>query len=200
MKLLKINKIAKDYFGYEEIARVLGITPASARVFAHRYVKNKFLIRAKRDTYIIREKWKYFTREQKFEIANLLQVPSYISLVSALDYYEVTSQMQQTFIESIAIKRTKEISIDGFIFNYTKLNNNFYDGFIKYSNFFIAKPEKALLDAFYLMSLGRYNLDLSAIDSDKLDQDILAREVKKFPHKTQYFMEKYGYFSKTRNI
>ena len=41
MKFLKLNKITKDYFGLDDIARVLGITPAAARVFAHRYVNNK---------------------------------------------------------------------------------------------------------------------------------------------------------------
>ncbi len=195
MKLFELNKIAKDYFGYEDIAKVLGITPAAARVFAHRYVKNKVLIRVKRGIYILREKWKYFSREQKFEIANLLQVPSYISLVTALDYYEITTQMQQSFIESIAIKRTKKMEINGDIFNYTRLNQEFYEGFIKQNNFFIATPEKALLDACYLMSLGRYNFDKSSIDLNKLVQDRLVREAKKFPEKTQNFMEKHGYFS-----
>ena len=72
MKLLELTKINKEYFGHEDIARILGITPAAARVFAHRYAKYKILIRAKRGIYILRERWKYFSREQKFEIANLL--------------------------------------------------------------------------------------------------------------------------------
>jgi predicted transcriptional regulator of viral defense system len=197
MKFFELNKISKDYFGHEDIARVLGITPAAAKVFAHRYVKNRILVRAKRGIYILREKWKYFSREQKFEIANLLQVPSYISLVTALDYYQITTQMQQSFIESVAIKRTKEMEINGNIFTFTRINRDFYEGFSKQNNFFIASPEKALLDACYLMSLGRYNCDESAIDLNKFDQDLLVREAKKFPEKTQIFMEKHGYFSKT---
>ncbi|UCF65935.1 MAG: type IV toxin-antitoxin system AbiEi family antitoxin domain-containing protein [bacterium] len=193
MKFLELNKINKDYFTYEDIARILGITPAAAKVFAHRYVKSGILIRAKRGIYLLREKWNYFSREQKFEIANLLQVPSYISLATALDYYEITTQIQQSFIESIAIKRTKEIEINGNIFNYTRLNRDFYKGFIKQNNFFIATPEKSLLDACYLMALGRYNFDVSAIDLDKVDQDRLVREAKRFPKKNQHFMEKHGF-------
>ena len=52
-----------------------------------------------------------FDREQKFIIANIYQVPSYISLMTALDYYEITTQMQRDFIESVILKRTvtKEI-------------------------------------------------------------------------------------------
>ncbi|MEJ2537370.1 MAG: hypothetical protein P8048_10030, partial [Calditrichia bacterium] len=163
----------------------------------HRYVNNKILIRPKRGIYILRQKWEYFSREQKFEIANLLQVPSYISLVTALDYYQITTQMQQSFIESVAIKRTKEVEVDGSIFNYSKLNQDFYKGFIKQNNFFIATPEKALLDACYLMSFGRYKFDVSAIDPAKLDLNLLVSYGKIFPERTQNFMEKHGYFSTT---
>ena len=105
--------------------------------------------------------------------------------------------MQPAFIESIAIKRTKEIHINESFFNYTKINQDFYDGFVKHNNFFIATRGKALLDACYLMSLGRYYFDKSAIDLNKFDLDLLVIEAKKFPEKTQNFMEKHGYFSKT---
>jgi hypothetical protein len=108
-----------------------------------------------------------------------------------------STQIQQSFIESIALKRTKEIEINGNIFTFTKINQDFYDGFSKQNNFFIATPEKALLDACYLMSLGRYNFDVSAIDLDKVDQDLLVKAAKKFPEKTQNHMEKHGYFSTT---
>jgi hypothetical protein len=43
-----------------------------------------------------------------------------------------------------------------------------YQGFKKEKGFFIATPEKMLLDAIYLMSYGRYALDMSAIDPKKL--------------------------------
>jgi predicted transcriptional regulator of viral defense system len=197
MKFLELNTVSKDYFGYEDIASALGITPAAAKVFAHRYVKNKILIRAKRGIYILREKWNHFSREQKFEIANLLQVPSYISLATAMDYYEITTQMQKSFIESIAIKRTKEFDINGTVFNYTRINRNLYNGFLKQNNFFIATPEKALLDASYLMSLGRYKFDTTVIDLNKVNRELLLKEAKRFPEKTQNFMENHGYFSTT---
>jgi predicted transcriptional regulator of viral defense system len=196
MRWSELQKIKKYYFGYFEISRVLNIKPSSARVYANRYVKNGLLIRVKRDLYVLKERWKYFTREQKLEIANLLQVPSYISLVSALDYYEITTQMQRDFIESVVLKRTKEVSIADTFFNYTKLSKNLYFGFEKVDNFFMATPEKAFLDAFYLMSLGRYQFDLTALDIDKLNKKLLTRILKKFPVFTQNMMEKYGLIQK----
>ena len=53
-------------------------------------------------------------------LANLAQTPSYISLATALDYYELTTQIQRTFFESVALKRTKRINVDGHIFRYTR--------------------------------------------------------------------------------
>lgn len=191
-----LKDIKKTYFGYEEIARVLGIASESARVSANRYVKQGILLRAKRNLYILKDRWEAMTREERFAIANMIQVPSYVSLMSALDYYEITTQMQRNFIESLALKRTKEIKISNVVLNFTRINKSLYFGFIKERSFFIATPEKAFLDAVYLMSLKRYNLDLSSIDKDKLDIAKIKAIAVKFPKKTREVLKKYGYIAK----
>lgn len=197
MKLLELNKIRKFYFGYPDIARALGISEASAKVSASRYVKLGVLVRIKRNMYMLREVWNAAGREEKFVIVNLGQAPSYISLMTALDYYEITTQVQRDFYESIALKRTKEIRADDSLFRYSKISSALYFGFKKEKNFFIAIPEKALLDAFYLMSYGRYALDISAVDAEKLDREEIRRLSKKFPPKTKDMLKKYGYLKAT---
>lgn len=193
MKLNELRNIQKLYFGYEELAAALRISHASARVAASRYVRQGFLIRVKRNLYILRETWEKAGREEGFLIANMGQVPSYISLLTALDYYELTTQVQRSFFESIAVTRTKEIRIDQTIFTYTRINEELYFGFNRENGFFIASPEKALLDAFYLMSYGRYSLDLSAISTDRLDLNQLSDMSKRFPAKTRKLLNKHGY-------
>ena len=121
MRAFELYKINKLYFGHEEISRVLGISLNSSKLSAHRYTQKGLLVRVKRNTYILRERWRNLDRVDKFRIANLIQVPSYISLMSALDYYQITTQIQQDFIESIAVKRTKETEIEKNIFNYSKI-------------------------------------------------------------------------------
>ncbi|MDF1593244.1 MAG: hypothetical protein P1P89_17155 [Desulfobacterales bacterium] len=181
------------YFGYEELAKVLGINNASARVAASRYVKKGLLVRLKRNLYVLREVWDAAGWEEKYSLANLGQTPSYISLMTALEYYAITTQVQRGLIESIAVKRTKEISLNGSVFKYTKVGVGLYFGFKREKGFFIAVPEKALLDAFYLISYGRYALDISALDTEKLDSVTLERLSRKFPLKTQNMLKKYGY-------
>ena len=194
MKLLELRTIRKLYFGYEEIARVLGISPASAMVSASRYVRQGLLVRIKRNTYVLREVWNAVGRADKFVLVNMGQMPSYISLTTALDYYEITTQVQRDFFESVAVKRTKEIQADGSVFRYSKIAGNLYFGFKKEKGFFIATAEKALVDAFYLMSYGRYALDISALNSDKLDRNEIFRLSMEFPSKTKDMLKKHGYF------
>jgi predicted transcriptional regulator of viral defense system len=193
MNITKINQFPGDYFGYEVLSRLLGISPASARVTANRYVKNGVLLRARRNLYVVRDKLQYFDRSQKFKLANLVQAPSYISLMTALDYYQITTQMQRDFIESLALKRTKEVTLGTIVFNYTRISPGLYYGFIKENGFFIASPEKAFLDAVYLTSLGRYNFDWTALDRHKLNFTIIKREIKKFPLRTRRLLEQNGY-------
>ncbi len=197
MRFFELSKIDKLYFRHEDIARALDISPESAKVSANRYVKQGLLVRVKRNIYVLKEKWKVLDREETFILANLGQVPSYISLMTALDYYEITTQMQRDFIESVAVKRTKAIEVEDRIFTYTKISANLYYGFKRVKDFFIATPEKAFLDAFYLMSLGRYNFDVASLDFSKFDCGEIKRSIKKYPTKTQKLLERNGYFRKT---
>ena len=195
MRLNELFQIRKLYFGHEELARILGITQDSARVAASRYVRQGLLVRIKKNLYVLKDTWKNASLEEKFQIANIVQVPSYISFVTALEYYALTTQVQRDFFESIALKRSKEILVQNTVFKYTKISRDLYFGFQRYKNFFIAKPEKALLDAFYMMSLGRYSLDLSAIELDRVDQEQLLDMSKLFPRQTQKVMQAYGYIT-----
>ncbi|MCD6569229.1 MAG: hypothetical protein J7L53_00825 [Deltaproteobacteria bacterium] len=194
MKFLQLKNIKKLYFGHEDIARALGITLQSAKVTVNRYINQGLLIRVKRNIYVLREKWTSLDREQKFLIANIIQVPSYISLMSALDYYEITTQVQRDFIESIAVKRTKGVKIEQSFFNYTKINTDLYSGFSRTRGFFIATPEKAFLDAVYLMSFGRYSFDIPSIDLSKLNSEKIVYLARLFPLRTQNLLKKNEYF------
>ena len=184
MKYNDLKKIKNLYFTYQDVAKILFISEDSARVLCTRYVKQKYLIRSKRNFYILRERWDNITPNQRFELANILQVPSYISLMTALSFYEYTTQVQQKFVESISLYRTLTKDIEGFIFNYSKIKKDLYFGFDKKNNIFIASPEKALIDSLYLSYLGKYNLDLSSLNLEKIDrkscEDILKRYSPKF--------------------
>jgi len=193
MKLQELGRIDKLYFGYEEIARHFGIGDSSAKVTASRYVKKGLLLRLKRNIYVRREIWDRTGIEERYMLANLGQVPSYLSLMTALAHYEITTQVVRSFYESVAIRRTKELRLNGSVFRYTKIACSLYSGFVRTKGFFMATPEKALLDAFYLLSYGRYSLDIASLDVSKIDMGEIQRLSDGFPLRTRRLLRKHGY-------
>jgi predicted transcriptional regulator of viral defense system len=191
MRYNDIKKINKLYFTYQDVAKILSITEDSARVLCSRYVKQKYLIRLKRNFYILEERWDNIAPNQRLELANILQVPSYISLMTALSFYEYTTQVQQKFIESISLYRTFTKDIEGVVFNYSRIKRDYYFGFSKKNNIFIASPEKAFIDSLYLNYLGKYNLDFSSLNLEKIDRKNCEKILKRYPYKFKIYYKRY---------
>lgn len=180
----------KNYFSTREVASVLDVKTESSKVICLRLLKRGLLIRLKRDFYILRERWDILTEEDFFNISNILQVPSYISFMSALTYYEVSTQVYRNFFENVSVKRTKDFEVEGTIFNYYKIQKDLFFGFIKRDNFFISEKEKAFVDTLYLYSLGRYEFDLNSISLNKLNKNKIEKFLTKYPIKTEKFFNK----------
>jgi len=185
MRIKEISGIDKLFFSPQDVARACAISDKSANVLCSRYVSNGILLRIKRNYYVISERWKYLNNEDIFVISNLLEVPSYISLTTALAYYDVTTQVQRDFFEAISIKRTKEIVVKERSFTFTKIDKKLYKGFVKENGYFIATPEKALLDAVYLTSLKRYYLDFDALDLSKVKKNNIRGLLEMYPEKVK---------------
>jgi predicted transcriptional regulator of viral defense system len=196
MNYAKIRNIQKLYFGYEELARALGISGPSARVTANRYVKQGIIVRVKRNIYVLGERWSAIDSAGKFVIASVAQTPSYISLMTAMEHYQVTTQMQRGFIESVALKRTKEVIVGEDTLRYSKIDKKLYFGFVRKDGYFIATPEKALLDAAYLTSLGRYDFDATSVDFNRFDRSAMRAMIGKFPKRTKELLLDHGYLKK----
>jgi len=91
-------------------------------------------------------------------IANNLRQPSYISLEYALYYYNLTVDIS-FHITSVTAKGTKKIIVDDKAFFYQHVKPAVFTGFVMKQiagkenvgqKFYLATPEKALVDLFYL--------------------------------------------------
>ena len=189
MRAFELNDIKKLIISIEDIAKALSINKESAKVTANRYVKNGSLFRIKRDFYITSNNYEKLTEKDLFQIANSIQVPSYISLTSALTYYNISTQQLREIIESISTKKTNSIKLKEINFKFILVKKNFYTGFTLENDIFIALPEKALADAIYLSSLGRYNCDFNAIDFGKLNKSEIDKYIKNTNKKTTKFWD-----------
>jgi len=191
MNYIKIQKLRdKPFFTVEDVAVLLSEKEKSARVLCSRYTKEGIFVRLKNNFYLLNEAWRNLDQEELFRISNFLQVPSYISFMTALSCYGITTQVQNNFFESVSLKRTKKINVDGRSFYFYKLNKKLYSGFIKKDNFFIATKEKAFLDTVYLFSFGKYKIDFSSLDIRKLDTKKIKSILKMYPSKTRKIIER----------
>ena len=101
----------------------------------------------------------------------------------------MTTQAQQAYFESISLKQN-EYNVQGTIFRYFKVKRDLYFGLVRREGIFIAAPEKALWDAVYLQSLGRYSLDVAALDLKKVNKATVESMAGRFPERTRICMEK----------
>ncbi|MFA4831636.1 MAG: hypothetical protein WC618_05760 [Patescibacteria group bacterium] len=100
-------------------------------------------------------------------IANRLREPSYISLEYALYYYNLTVDIS-FHITSVTTKGTKNITVGDKTFFYHHVKPTVFDGFVVKEigghedvgqRFYIATPEKAFVDLFYLKPNGFKSVD-----------------------------------------
>lgn len=186
------KKISGTTFTINDVTKIRGISSTSARVYCTRKVKSGDFVRLKNNLYILKTVWNELSWAKQLSLANRIQVPSYISLLTALVYYELTTQMPGERIESIAKTRSYLKEIQNVEYAYIKINQNLYFGFTKVEGLFIAGAEKALADCIYLCSFGKYAFDFNALEWDKINNKTLTVLLKKFPLKTQDWWKKHG--------
>lgn len=133
--------------------------PQSLRRQVREWVKKDYLIPLKRGLYIFSDEWRK-TQPSVLFMANFLVLPSYVSLEYALGFYEIIPE-KVTVVTSVTTKKTKIFKNLLGSFEYCSIKENLFFGFKKEidnnQEFFIALPEKALLDYFYLNSYFQGN-------------------------------------------
>lgn len=175
----------KLFFTIQDVASAGGITVPSARILCVRYTRRGIFLRLKKNFYVLAQRWRQYSRDQFMMVANFLQVPSYISCMTALAFHEITTQVQQGFFESVSLKRSVRYAAGGIAFAYYKIKQPCYFDFVKSNGVFIATPEKACTDMLYLYSFGKYAFDASSLDLSKLDLQKLRQLLQAFPEKTR---------------
>jgi len=82
------------------------------------------------------------------EISGQIYFPSYISRESALSFYGILSQIPQlTTCVTLNLPRIFKTTFG--VIEYRQIKKNFFSNFIKKEGYFIAEPQKALLDYLY---------------------------------------------------
>lgn len=185
-------------FTVGQIAQQRGLSLPSARVFCSRKVKSGKLLRLRRDLYTLPGRFARLEEKDLFALANLIQTPSYISFVTALSFYGLTTQLAPFIIESANPVRSKTYPVRSVTFRYLFCRSSLYFGFVRRDGVFIAEPEKALLDSLYFLSVGRYTLDRSALDLKNIRWSEIEKWLKKYPRRFREFYQKWRAYENPR--
>jgi len=148
------------FFG-SDVAEIFSLSPQVMRNQLTRWREQGLLLEIKRGLYALAESERQTGLSREIVAANIYQ-PSYISLESALSIYKLIPERVMA-ITSITTRKTKEFHNPTGAYVYRHLKPALYFGFVaKHDQFgfpyFIAEPEKALLDYLYL-NLGKINSD-----------------------------------------
>ena len=152
MKLTEfVKKYSKGQVIDSSTFSLLGEDPQNIRCQVQYWRRQGHLILLKRGVYALSNDLRKQPLSLGF-ISNFLFSPSYISLEYALSYYDLIPEAA-TVYTAVSTKKTTKFKTPLGVFEYRSIKEGLFFGFTKATeegqNYFIAYPEKALLDFFY---------------------------------------------------
>ena len=134
------------------VLSAMGGHSLSLKVQISRWVRSKKLIQLKRGLYLLAEPYRKI-EPSEFYIASVLKNPSYISLEKALEYHGLIPEAV-TVHTSVTTKRPERFKTPFGRYDYSHVKPSLFWGYLSLNmggqTVFMATPEKALLDFFYL--------------------------------------------------
>lgn len=172
----RLGRFDKPYWSVADFQKILGYKDRrTLLVTLHRLVRQGVLVRMRRGIYRVS-----IRPADTAILANLLYRPSYLSFESALSHHGILSQIPYT-VTLATTRRSKRMSIEGRDVEYRQLRGDLFFGFRIDKSLEIAEPEKALLDALYLMKRGRLSLPADELDLSGLSARKLKSYAARFP-------------------
>ena len=169
-----INQLSEQY----------DLKKGTVDIYISRSLMRKELIPLKKGMYITAD---YFNKNKSdisyiFYLANTLRQPSYVSSWTALQYYNLTTEIIHTII-SVTPKITRSYNSKAGNFMYHSMKKDLFSDFslVKENfNFFIATPAKALFDLIYFKTNQLKGMDIKQTKSliNDLRIDINEMDVK----------------------
>ncbi len=167
MRFLSDNKML--VFSLSDVAKILHKPRPYASLFIRRCMAKGLISRVENGLY-------YRSRgANEYMVESRIVSPSYISMISALAYYGLTTQIPN-MVYVITTKKHRPIkNVMGFTMVFRTINKRMMFGYHKeaYGNISVADPEKAIVDIFYFNDVN--DLDEDALKSPpRIDPDRLA--------------------------
>jgi len=181
---------------FSQLAKHYGLTDSTIDTYISRFLRHKEIISLKNGLYVSTD---FFEKNRtsisySFYLANILRTPSYISSWTALQYYNLATEIIHP-VTSVTPKVTRSYVTKAGDFSFQSIRNDFFSDFNLVSgkdnsliggfDFYIASPSKALFDMLYFRTNQFKSLQLSdiikKIEELRIDfDDIEKKEQEKF--------------------
>jgi len=156
-------------FTPQDFQRLFGVSQSQTKYFLEESTRADLFLRLKNGLYALKT-----DLPPEEEIANRLYRPSYLSFEYALAAYNILPEMPYS-ITSATTKPTRAFAVGERTFSYSTIKREAFAGYAPTQRVgrivLIAEPEKALVDYFYFVSLGKKpkndRLNITALDKQK---------------------------------
>jgi predicted transcriptional regulator of viral defense system len=155
-------------------------SPAAIKVQISRWKKAGKIIQLKRGIYLLAKPYRK-TQVYELYLASLLKKPSYISMEKAFEFHGLIPEAVYVYT-SVTTKRPCEFTTKVGVFDYRHIKHSLFWGYesvtLNNQTAFIASPEKALLDYFYLKGV-KISFDyLAEMRFQNLEQTKISKMMK----------------------
>lgn len=183
--IFKLYSLPQTVFSFDEISQIFPeITDKRLRDRLHYFVQQNKLLRLRQGIYAKHE-------FNKFEIANKIYTPSYVSLETVLLREGVTFQLYETIFLMSYLSR--EVKVQGINIQYRQIPFSILtnmNGISREVGYSIASKERAFLDAVYVYK--NYHFDyLDILDWDKIHEMKKIYESKVFEKRVERYHKIY---------
>ncbi len=146
----------------------------NSKMSAVRMVERKLIARLATGFYVLNDRY------NRYELANRMLTPSYVSFQSALFYAKINFQAREE-IGSVAL-RDHQKKVGGTLYTYKSMKKTLFfnfEGVTQREGVWLALPERAILDSFYF----GYLPDID--DPSKLNKTFLKKLSARYPNTVQ---------------
>ena len=171
---LKRLKLLPNLFRKQDAEKV---APHTA-IFLSRALKDGLIYHINRGNYINSFLYGFPAVE---DVACFLKPPAYITCEWALNIHGITLQAPvvcTVVTLSTSVGKKRNIQYQGITIEFSKISNRLFFGFVKHDNYYLATPEKAILDTLYYRRMIPV---FDELDLDDVDYETLVKMTAKFP-------------------
>lgn len=186
---MKFEKLLKEFsdspfFELEEVRQIATNSESHLHNQLSQWTGQGRLVQLRKGKYLLGSQYRKFT-PPTYYISNYLYRPSYVSLATALGYYDLIPEAVG-IVQAITPKHGREWTNDLGTFKYRSIKQERFWGYREdvldripaQNRFFIAEPEKAILDLMYFRNgewtKGRITAmrfqSFERVDSNKLKE------------------------------